>query len=1156
MKNLLYTLAIVFVSNLVLAQTETENYIKNTSYQVKTTNGTHKAGTSTELTPDDKIETVTYFDGLGRPIQSIAKQAGGQKQDIVTPIIYDAFGRQMKDYLPYARAYANPDNALNYETSLVLDTNGHIVPLNDQYLAKYADDLDINLPNPFSEKVLEASPLNRVLQQAAPGKDWAVGSGHTIKFDYQTNAGEVRLFSVSHPNDDTEQTQLVFNGFYNANELYKTITKDENWTSGNNHTIEEFKNKQGQILLKRTYNNNELHDTYYVYDDYGNLTYVLSPEASDDILTFGNQDFRVASQTNNSWVNLVNVDKEFAENYNKDLSDYENKDILNADIENEYGGQGGFTVTTFADSELVILNISFSALDKFELKKGELVSLKEYGSYKDTELGVLKGPDFDYYFSIKNNGIYISGNGKLNVINQTYSSSQKLDYELDYTWPMLTNVNPSFAQQFDSSLRNYANDNNLSPLNVYLNNEFGAQGGLQVLVDDNDNVTFNFNISSTAALSLKEDFTIPLDLQRRLRDRDLGTISGQGYSYNFFIRNNTLFASGNGSFTVFNGNAFSPVPITDGTIEMETVEGLCYIYHYDSRNRLIEKKIPGKDWEHIIYNKLDMPILTQDGKQRNDKMWLFTKYDDFGRVTYTGTYLNNNDRLYIQNLVNNHSIQFENKTASANIMFDSTPVYYTKDTFPHNGEQQILTINYYDDYNFDIPSELGSFQNTYNQTVATNTKTLATGSKVRVLETNQWITSVSYYDDKARPIYLTSYNDYLNSIDKVASHIDFVGKVIETTNTHIKDSNSPITIEDNFTYDHTGRLLTQVQIIGSSEELIVNNHYDELGQLENKNVGGTVANNPEESVGLQTIDYSYNIRGWLKTINNDVNTDNDLFNFEIKYNDPTTGTALFNGNISETYWQTANDNNLRGYDYSYDALNRIKLANYHSNELIGANNANEDYSLMGANGSDGIAYDKNGNIIRLRRMGLQEDNNQIDFIDDLTYNYAPLSNQLLSVGDEASEDGFKNGDSTENDYFYDINGNMTKDRNKGITSISYNHLNLPETINITDANGLFGAITYIYDATGVKLKKIVSTGTTTEYAGNFIYENGTLKFFSQPEGYVEPVNEIDISQGFAYVYQYKDHIGNIRLSYSDSDNNGSVDSSEIIEENNYYPFGL
>jgi RHS repeat-associated protein len=43
---------------------------------------------------------------------------------------------------------------------------------------------------------------------------------------------------------------------------------------------------------------------------------------------------------------------------------------------------------------------------------------------------------------------------------------------------------------------------------------------------------------------------------------------------------------------------------------------------------------------------------------------------------------------------------------------------------------------------------------------------------------------------------------------------------------------------------------------------------------------------------------------------------------------------------------------------------------------------------------------------------------------------------------------------------------------------------------------------------------------------------------------------------FDYVYQYKDHLGNVRLSYQDINNNGSVDNSEIKEENNYYPFGL
>jgi len=81
--------------------------------------------------------------------------------------------------------------------------------------------------------------------------------------------------------------------------------------------------------------------------------------------------------------------------------------------------------------------------------------------------------------------------------------------------------------------------------------------------------------------------------------------------------------------------------------------------------------------------------------------------------------------------------------------------------------------------------------------------------------------------------------------------------------------------------------------------------------------------------------------------------------------------------------------------------------------------------------------------------------------------------------------------------------------------------------------------------------------TTTDYAGNFIYENNVLQFFNQPEGYVEisspPSGELE----GAYVYQYKDHLGNIRLSYSDANHDGSITAStEIKEENNYYPFGL
>ncbi|WP_201289451.1 RHS repeat domain-containing protein, partial [Tenacibaculum maritimum] len=66
-----------------------------------------------------------------------------------------------------------------------------------------------------------------------------------------------------------------------------------------------------------------------------------------------------------------------------------------------------------------------------------------------------------------------------------------------------------------------------------------------------------------------------------------------------------------------------------------------------------------------------------------------------------------------------------------------------------------------------------------------------------------------------------------------------------------------------------------------------------------------------------------------------------------------------------------------------------------------------------------------------------------------------------------------------------------------------------------------------------------------------------LAFFNHPEGYVSPKNASDISQGFKYVYQYKDHLGNVRLSYTDQDKDGVITpSTEIIEESNYYPFGL
>ncbi|QKX05021.1 type IV secretion protein Rhs [Aquimarina sp. TRL1] len=567
------------------------------------------------------------------------------------------------------------------------------------------------------------------------------------------------------------------------------------------------------------------------------------------------------------------------------------------------------------------------------------------------------------------------------------------------------------------------------------------------------------------------------------------------------------------------------VVVSDGVSATELAE-LCYQYTYDYRNRLITKKIPGKGWEYIVYDNLDRPVLTQDSLLRAANRWLFTKYDALGRVAYTGSYTAPQDQTVTQ-----LRTLFKDKTATQNYERKTSHVsinqenYYSNDNFPTTG-LELLTIQYYDTYQ--------GFTNTHLVTAygvesTTKTKSLATASKVKVLDTDAWITTITYYDDKARPIYVKTVNPYLNTTDIMEYELDFTGKVLRLKTTHTKGNNTPIVTTDVFTYDHMGRLLTQQQSIGTYTETIASNTYDELGQLIAKKVGNE----------LQTVDYSYNVRGWLTGINDVNNLGSDLFAFGINYNRVTENASkadeLYNGNISETLWKTASDNTKRSYSYQYDGLNRITAG----------------YANIGSYNLLGVTYDKNGNIQTLTRNGhTNATATAFGAMDKLVYSYNE-GNKLLKVTDSGNKTfGFTDGTNTEDDYTYDANGNMTRDGNKGITEIQYNYLNLPKQIMLAGR----GNINYIYDATGTKLRKTVTEGsslTTTDYAGNYVYKNGNLEFFNHPEGYVEPD-----TNGYTYVYQYKDHLGNIRLSYADTNNNGSISTSEIKQEKHYYPFGL
>ncbi len=171
-------------------------------------------------------------------------------------------------------------------------------------------------------------------------------------------------------------------------------------------------------------------------------------------------------------------------------------------------------------------------------------------------------------------------------------------------------------------------------------------------------------------------------------------------------------------------------------------------------------------------------------------------------------------------------------------------------------------------------------------------------------------------------------------------------------------------------------------------------------------------------------------------------------------------------------------------------------------------------------------------------------------IDNLTLTYD--GNQLRKVTDAAGSPtytgvmDFRDGVDISAEYLYDSNGNATCDLNRGITSITYNLLNLPSQITFSRGS----TIQYLYDAEGRKLNvthsppPLSSSGqTTTDYCDNVIYKDGALERILTDEGYIT----LSASGIPTYHYFLRDHLGSVNVV---------LDSNRTVEETtHYYPYG-
>lgn len=582
------------------------------------------------------------------------------------------------------------------------------------------------------------------------------------------------------------------------------------------------------------------------------------------------------------------------------------------------------------------------------------------------------------------------------------------------------------------------------------------------------------------------------------------------------------------------------------------LDELAFRYDYDGRNRMVRKKIPGAGEVCTVYDKRDRIVLTQDAKLKAQGKWLYTKYDALNRAIATGLWTNGQTAEEHGVLAAN-SINYPEMASGSYEELNDT-FYDTYDWLAQYGSP--LSTVYNTAYNTYLPPASNTVWPYPQANVQSNaTKGMITGNRIKVLGTDTYLYAAHFYDDKGRIIQVQSSNAS-GGTDIATTQYSWAGQPLISVQKHQKAGTNPQQhiVITKMEYDELGRLLkvkksinstVNGQTVNSPEKTVLSNAYDKQGQLKKKELGVGATGN----TALETLNYDYNIRGWMLGVNRDYTKDqnsSNYFGFDLGYDKVnnniigslTYSNPQYNGNISGMVWKAKGDGEKRKYDFTYDAANRLMGAEFNQYTSNAFNKAaGIDYSV------NNLSYDGNGNILSMYQKGWKVGGS--GFVDQLTYTYQMMSNKLLSVTDAANDKNSKLGDfkydpiaKTATDYVYDVNGNMTEDKNKRVPNIEYNHLNLPQRVTVAAAGpGLpRGVIDYEYDAAGNKLKKTVKeTGKpdkVTEYISGFVYEDGQLQFLPHEEGRVRLAKQYYLNGDSALTWQYdyflKDHLGNIR----------------------------
>lgn len=548
-----------------------------------------------------------------------------------------------------------------------------------------------------------------------------------------------------------------------------------------------------------------------------------------------------------------------------------------------------------------------------------------------------------------------------------------------------------------------------------------------------------------------------------------------------------------------------------------TLRAAAYCYQYDNRGNVIYKRLPGCDPHYMVYDQLGQLVLSQDGNQRISDKWTLFAYDSIGRNLYSAEIkLSQNQLHYINFFADKWQVEHYGNNP-ANVSIAGTGY---ASTLLGKNNLHLLTLNYYDNYDY-----LGRLSTPVRQALRfkqepgyglqhDNATGLLTGTRVYNLSEEGYTAAAYYYDTQGRVVqsrctrnvggYMVTSTEYL-----------FDGSVAQQLITQGTDSDL-VREHYRYTYDHAGRAKQVYYQLNNDAEI-------KLSEFSYDNVGRLVQNLLHNQ--KDTIRYSYDLRSMLTESHNKHFSEYLLYG-DLPVDTHPYATACYNGNISvQTVISAAGEYTLYN---EYDGQNRLTRSSMNPR----FNNIDLE---------EVFTYDEVGNIVLLRR------HNGFRYIDILNYQYGQDGgNQVLSITDSGTDADRYNtieyhsadvqADTT---MFYDKNGNLVSDADRGTSAIRYNILNLPDTIQFINGN----QIVNLYDAAGQKYKSVVYTNleSTVPYydVAHYSFETDTMWYniteyagniqnrYSRTDTTRRVFNTIGYNTDNACYHYIKDHIGNI-----------------------------